>query len=184
MEKALIVILLIRGFYSHACGDPPMCTCTPNLGLITCKGIEKFPRFNLSEIWNIDMLDIRNTSLHKLPNLDDWANLAMLTVVDNPYLDCSELLYEGYRFFVNSDCPIMSDPLVEVQEEINWPYFLSIIPLAIIALAGGYKAIRDNVRRSRFERRDEERAGQKDIYESVSLEEGQSSERWQSGRIE
>ena len=183
MEKIVVALLMISGVYCYPCGDPPVCSCKENLGLVVCKGIEKFPKFNRSEVWNIDMLDIVNTSLHKLPKLDDWTNLAMLSARGNPYLECSELLYEGYSFYVNSDCPIMSKPLVEVKEEINWPYFLSIIPLIIVGLAGGYQAIREHLRNLKVAKVKEKRAGRVDINEEEFLEEAQSSEIWRGGRI-
>ena len=84
MEKVFLLILICRGLYCQPCGDPSICSCRENLGFIICNGIEKLPLFNRSNIWNIDMLDIVNTSLYKLPDLDDWTNLAMLTVMGNP----------------------------------------------------------------------------------------------------
>ena len=37
------------------------------------------------------MLDIVNSSLSKIPDLDDWPNLAKLNWIGNRHLDCREL---------------------------------------------------------------------------------------------
>ena len=66
---------------------------------------------------------------------------------------------------MNSDCPEMSKPLVEVNEELDWPYLFSLIPLIIIGLAGGYTAIIKHVRSVKANRVKEERTGQIEIYD-------------------
>ena len=63
-----------------------------------CKEIEEFQTFNRSDIWNIDMLDIVNSSLSKIPDLDDWYNLVILNWIGYRHSDCREL--EGWSIAI------------------------------------------------------------------------------------
>ena len=124
--KYFLILFWIPGFYCKPWGEPAVCRCYKSLSLISCIEIEEFLRFNQSDIWNIDMLDIVNSTLSKIPNLDDWPNLAMLIWIGNRYSDFREL--EGLRshIYVNSNCP--RDPLLTIEiKEGNkvflWPSF-------------------------------------------------------------
>ena len=155
--------------------------------MITCKGIGEFPRFNQTDIWNIDMLDIINTTLKTLPNLEDWRDLSMLTVIENPFLACEELKNGRHSFYINSDCPKMSvplteikdptisDPIIEITESIQWPYYLSFIPVILLFLAGGYKSVLEYLKRTNRERDIENRVNGVELYQREFLKEGQSS---------
>ena len=167
--KVLLIVVSIGGIYGKFCGEPPICECYENLGLVTCKGIDVFPKFNRSEIWNIDMLDIKNTSLTKLPDLKDWTNLAMLTSVKNPFLDCEQLMQKKYPFHVSSDCPKIPKQGVKVKEDPLWAYIFTIIPVLMAALLGGYKAAHEFRRRNSAKKSKGEPVGGADIYERENL---------------
>ena len=89
--KYFLILFWIPRFYCKPCGEPAVCLCYKSLSLISCKEIEQFPRFNCLDIWNIDMLDIVNSSLSHIPDLDDWPNLPMLNWIGNRYSNCREL---------------------------------------------------------------------------------------------
>ena len=148
-KTAFFILLSIPGFYCNPCGDPPVCKCYEAAGLISCKEITEFPSFNDTETRNIDMLDIVNSSLSTLPNLDGWQNLALLTSIGNKFLDCKDLHNHRGGFYINSDCP--KDHLSNVEKiiyQLIWPYFLSIIPFSLLGLVGGYMLMYLNLRRN------------------------------------
>ena len=146
MDKFWLISILIPEIYGRLCGQPPVCHCYQSLGLVSCREIETFPKFNRSEVWNVDMLDIKNSSISKLPDLEQWTNLGMLTSLGNAFLDCKDLMQGTYPFYVRSDCPKVSDPRIRPHKEIRWAY-LSILPALILVTLGGFKAI--YVRRKR-----------------------------------
>ena len=89
--KYFLILFWIPGFYCEPCGEPAVCVCYESLSLISCKEINELPRFNRLDIRNIDMLDIVNSSLSQILDLDDWPNLAMLNWIGNRYSSCREL---------------------------------------------------------------------------------------------
>ena len=142
--KYFLIFFWIPGFYCKPCGEPAVCRCYESLSLISCKEIEEFPRFNSSDIWNIDMLDIVNSSLSQIPDLDDWPNLAMLNWIGNRYSNCRELEGWSSHIYVNSDCPRDSLSTIEItegNEVFLWPFFLTFIPFSLLGLVGGYRII-------------------------------------------
>ena len=93
------------------------------------------------------MLDIVNSSLAQITDLDDWPNLAMLNWIGNRYLDCKELEAWSSHIYVNSDCPRDSLSTIEINEGNKvflWPFFLTIILFSLLGLAGG---IPDNLQK-------------------------------------
>ena len=142
--KYLMVLILLPGFYCEPCGEPAVCQCYESLSLISCREIKEFPRFNRADIWNIDMLDIVNSSLTEIPNLEEWPNLSMLNWMENGYSGCKELNRWYGRIYVNSDCPRTSLSTIDIKEGNEvflWPFFLTIIPFSLLGIVGGYRII-------------------------------------------
>ena len=156
-SKGFFVLLFVPGFYCRPCGEPPVCKCYEPAGLISCEEIEEFPSFNHTDIWNIDMLDIINTSLSKVPDLEGWRNLALLTSIGNSFLDCRDLHNREGHFYIKSDCPMDSlSNTKTVNYQLLWPYFLSIVPFSLLGLVGGYKMMYQNLKRSSQSLKDDE----------------------------
>ena len=148
--KIVLLIVSIPGFHCLACGEPPVCQCFEPLGLISCQDIHEFPIFKESDVWKVDMLDIVRSNLSKLPNLEDWKNLRMVTLQEIKFMDCNALKEE--RFYILSDCS--NDSLYnakEIEHSLLWPYFLSVIPFSILGLVGGYKMMYQNFRKWKVE---------------------------------
>ena len=134
--KYFLILFWNPGFYCKPCGEPVVCRCYESLSLIFCKEIEEFPRFKRSDIWNIDVV---NSRLSQIPDLDDWPDLAMLNWIGNRYPDCIELEGWSSHIYVNSDCPRDSLSTIEINDGNKvflWPFFLMIILFSLFGLAG------------------------------------------------
>ena len=71
--------------------------------------------------------------------------------------------------------PTISDPIIEITESIQWPYYLSFIPVILLFLAGGYKSVLEYLKRTNRERDIENRVNGVELYQREFLKEGQSS---------
>ena len=113
LSNMILVLSLVNtwGFgHGFLCGEPPLCHCILDMGILTCMDstIEYFPTFNESEKSDIALIDIANTLISTLPVFErnDWPLLQMLDIRHNNRMDiCGEFLME----LVPKDIALLTD---------------------------------------------------------------------------
>ena len=106
----LIILLLLPGVTGSLCGDPRVCYCNTEMGLLACLNVplEKLPVFTDFEKATTVHLDIAETRLTTLPDfpISEWPLLRIVDLRDNPELDICE---EGESRFPQKGLTLLTD---------------------------------------------------------------------------
>lgn len=107
----LLLLLLREGCWGSKCGQPPLCHCNPDIGLLACldRTLKTWPNFTRFEKISTVHLDISNTQLITLPpfNIRDWPRLKIVDIRSNPQLDICHKLKSVFTLFdltLHTDC--------------------------------------------------------------------------------
>jgi hypothetical protein len=102
-NKIVMMICFVMSSYSSAC-DP--CVCNDWANTLSCYGpeVNVFPNVTGKGVSHIDII---NTSLTKLPDVNDFPHLFTMDIRDNKHIDCYDVIklkQNATNVIITTDC--------------------------------------------------------------------------------
>ena len=126
----IILITILGGCWGQLCGQPPLCYCNTEMGLLACMDTttETLPDFSDYEKANTVHLDIANTHLKTLPifNTYEWPYLKIIDLRSNIHLRiCNHLedILPIQDLTLLIDCPPKNITGITIKDSDNTPMY-------------------------------------------------------------